>query len=330
VLRAITQFGAIVQSPGVIDFTASGYTLIEQSPRSEAIAGVLTACDLDGRVSDDIKTEVWRKLIFNCVINPITSITGSDVGGIADARLDPLKQLVIDECLAVARSDGVDFSVDFLTTIAEVFGPSRNIASMRQDLLRGRPTEIDHMNGAVVDLGRRAGIDCPVNAALVAIIKAMDRHTMSSATRVGIVAVASARGDAASHRHRIVAGRARARSRVRTATAVDAGGGGAKADTPVLVAGVDLLVVRRRHALSVADCAGAATSTCRFSASPRQPGILTEATLPERPAARRGARRRRTGRRAHDASRDEAARGRRCRIVCAERRRDYQGPRARG
>lgn len=180
VLRAITQFGAIVQSPGVIDFTASGYTLIEQSPRSGAIAGMLTACDLDGRVSDDIKTEVWRKLIFNCVINPITSITGSDVGGIADARLDTLKQRVIDECLAVARTEDVDFSIDFLRTIAEVFGPSRNIASMRQDLMRGKPTEIDHMNGAVVDLGRRSGIDCPVNAALVTIIKAMDRCTMSS------------------------------------------------------------------------------------------------------------------------------------------------------
>lgn len=180
VLRAITQFGAIVQSPGVINFTASGYTLIEQDPRSGAIAGMFTACGLDGRVSDDIKTEVWRKLIFNCVINPITSITGSDVGGIADARLDPLKRLVIDECLAVARSEGVDFSIDFLTTIADVFGPSRNIASMRQDLMRGTPTEIDHMNGAVVDLGRRAGIDCPVNTALVAIVKALDRCTMSS------------------------------------------------------------------------------------------------------------------------------------------------------
>ena len=180
VLRAITQFGAIVHSPGVINFTASGNTLIEQGPRSTAIAGMLTACGLDGRVCGDITTEVWRKLIFNCVINPITSITGSDVGGIADPRLDPLKQLVIDECLAVARTEGVGFSIDFLATIAEVFGPSRNIASMRQDLMRGKPTEIDHMNGAVVDLGRRAGIDCPVNAALVVIIKAMDRYTMSS------------------------------------------------------------------------------------------------------------------------------------------------------
>jgi 2-dehydropantoate 2-reductase len=51
---------------------------------------------------------------------------------------------------------------------------------MRQDLMRGRPTEIDHMNGAVVALGQRQGIACPVNAALTAIIRAMDRCTMTS------------------------------------------------------------------------------------------------------------------------------------------------------
>jgi 2-dehydropantoate 2-reductase len=180
VLRAITQFGAIFQSPGVINYTAAGYTLLEDGPRSAAVAAMLTASGLDGRVCPDITTEIWRKLIYNCVINPITAMTGTEVGGIADARLDPLKRLVIDECLAVARSQGVNFEIDFLSTIVEVFGASKTIASMRQDLMRGRPTEIDHMNGAVAALGRRAGIDCPVNAALTAVIKAMERCTMAS------------------------------------------------------------------------------------------------------------------------------------------------------
>ena len=180
VLRAITQFGAIFQSPGLINYTAAGYTLLEDGPHSAALAAMLTASGLDGRICPDIKIEVWRKLIYNCVINPITAIAGTDVAGIADARLDPLKQLVIDECLAVARTEGVTFETDFLATIAEVFGASKTIASMRQDLMRGRPTEIDHMNGAVAELGRRAGIDCPVNAALTAVIKAMERCTMAS------------------------------------------------------------------------------------------------------------------------------------------------------
>jgi 2-dehydropantoate 2-reductase len=174
VLRAITQFGAVFQQPGVVDFTAAGATLLEPSARSAEIAALLSGSGLDGRVSDDIKTEIWRKLIFNCVINPITAIVGSEVRGIADPRLDPVKQLVVDECLQVARADGVTFDVDFVPTIAEVFGVARTIASMRQDLLRGKATEIDHMNGAVVLLGQRFGIACPVNAALVSIIKAME------------------------------------------------------------------------------------------------------------------------------------------------------------
>lgn len=177
VLRAITQFGAIFRGAGLVDYKVAGYTLLEAGSRAASIAALLTASGLDGRVSDDIKREVWRKLIFNCVINPITSITGGDVGSIADTGLDPLKQLVIDECLAVARADGVTFEVDFVAELAAIFGPSRNIASMRQDLLKRRPTEIAYMNGAVVDLGRRHGIACPVNAALTAIITALERRS---------------------------------------------------------------------------------------------------------------------------------------------------------
>jgi 2-dehydropantoate 2-reductase len=179
VLRAITQFGAIFRGPGVVDFKVAGYSLIEAGARSQALADLLTASGLDGRISSAIKTEVWRKLIFNCVINPITSIIGSDVGGIADSRLDPLKRMVVDECLKVAATDGVRFQEDFVRTIADVFGASRNVASMRQDLLRGKPTEIDFMNGAVVALGRRNGIDCPVNAALAAIVKALEAHAVA-------------------------------------------------------------------------------------------------------------------------------------------------------
>jgi 2-dehydropantoate 2-reductase len=174
VLRAITQFGAVFQQPGVVDYTAAGATLLEPSARSAEIAALLSGSGLDGRVSEDIKTEIWRKLIFNCVINPITAIVGSEVRGIVDPRLDPVKQLVVDECLQVARADGVTFDIDFVPTIAERFGAARTIASMRQDLLKGKATEIDHMNGAVVALGRRFGIACPVNAALVAIIKSIE------------------------------------------------------------------------------------------------------------------------------------------------------------
>ena len=173
-LRAITQFGGSVRTPGVVSDVVNGYTLVEPHDRAADLAAVLTESGLDGRVTDDMKREMWRKVIFNCVINPITAIAGTPVGGISAPGLVPLKRLVIDECLAVARADGVRFEVDFVAVIDETFGKLTNVASTLQDLSKGRRTEIDHLNAAVAALGAGYGIDCPVNRALTSIIKALE------------------------------------------------------------------------------------------------------------------------------------------------------------
>jgi 2-dehydropantoate 2-reductase len=178
VLRGITQFGAIFERPGVIQYMAGGYTLVEQHQRSDRVAAALTAAGLDCRISPSIAAEVWHKLVFNCVINPITAILGCEVGGVANPELNPLKQLVIDECLAVAATQGLTFEVDFMREITALFGASRNIVSMLQDLRRGHRTEIDYMNGAVAALGSQHGLPCPVNHALTAIIKAMEARSL--------------------------------------------------------------------------------------------------------------------------------------------------------
>ncbi len=178
VLRGITQFGAIYEKPGVVRFMARGHTVIEPGPRSAEIAAQLSAAGLHCRISDNIESDVWQKLLVNCVVNPITAIIGCEVGGIANPELDPLSELVIEECLAVGRARGLAFENNFLHEIKEFFRPSHNIASMLQDLRRGRRTEIDYLNGAVVEAGREHGIDCPVNSALTAIIKAMEARSL--------------------------------------------------------------------------------------------------------------------------------------------------------
>lgn len=174
VLRAITQVGGVLVRPGVVDNTVVGYTLLESHDQSPAIAALLTEAGLDGRIIPDIKKEMWRKAVFNCVINPTTALIGSEVGGIVDPRLNGLKQQIIDECLAVAKADGVSFDEDFIALIDRVFAGARTIASMRQDLMKGRKTEIDHMNGAVADLGQKYGIATPVNAAMATMIRYLE------------------------------------------------------------------------------------------------------------------------------------------------------------
>ena len=175
VLRGISQFGAIFERPGVIRHTVRGYTVLESHERSSRIASVLNAAGLDCRISANIVTEVWRKLVFNCVVNPITTIIRSKVGQIVDPALTRLKQLIIDECVAVATSEGVSLEADLMAEINAAYAGSRNIVSMQQDLLRGRRTEIDYLNGAVVTLGTRNRVECPVNDGLTRIIKGMEK-----------------------------------------------------------------------------------------------------------------------------------------------------------
>ncbi len=179
VLRAITHVGAIFRTPGVVELKVRGATRIEQSAPSAAIAELFTRCGLEAQVTDRIKDEMWQKLVVNCVINPVNAITRTEVGAIADERLRPLKQLIVEECRRVAARDGVELAGNFVDEIDRQYGPSRNLSSMQQDLLKGRRTEIDFLNGAVVRLGARYGIECPVNQALAAIITAMERASAS-------------------------------------------------------------------------------------------------------------------------------------------------------
>ncbi len=178
VLRGVTYFGSVLVSSGVVSLRAFGHTSIESSARSKELADLFSGCGLEGRVSDDIQREVWTKTLFNAVINPLTAMTRMEVGWIADERLDPLKQCIIDECLAVATKDGVALDPNPLRAMNEIFRPSRNLSSMHQDLLKGRRTEIDFLNGAIVESGRRYGIDCPVNRSLVVLVKELEKRAL--------------------------------------------------------------------------------------------------------------------------------------------------------
>jgi 2-dehydropantoate 2-reductase len=179
VLRAVTYLGLVFVGPGAIALKANGHTSIERGPRSQTIADTLSACGLDGHVSPVIGAEVWTKTVFNCVVNPLTAMTGLEVGRIADARFDPLKRLIIDECVAVARQEGVELADDLLPALNDTFRPSTNLSSMHQDLMKGKRTEIEYLNGAVVRRGQSAGIPCPVNDALTSIIETLQRARMS-------------------------------------------------------------------------------------------------------------------------------------------------------
>lgn len=176
VLRGITNVGATFLEPGKVQFSNLSSTKIENSNISEELAENFDKCGLKCSVSENIKQDIWKKLILNCVLNPVSAILRVENGKIADERLNTLKKLIVDECLKVAEKDDVRFDIDFVKIINDAIKDSRNLSSMHQDVLKGKKTEIDYLNGAVVELGKKYGIECPVNEALVVIVKGMGKQ----------------------------------------------------------------------------------------------------------------------------------------------------------
>ena len=176
VLRGITNVGTTFLEPGKVQFSTLSSTKIENSNISKELAENLDKCGLKCSVSENIKQDIWKKLILNCVLNPVSAILKVENGKIADENLNPLKKLIVDECLKVAEKDDVRFDIDFVKIINDVVKDSRNLSSMYQDVLKGKKTEINYLNGAVVELGKKYGIKCPVNEALVMIVKGMGKQ----------------------------------------------------------------------------------------------------------------------------------------------------------
>lgn len=176
VLRGITNVGAVFLEPGIVQYNGRSYTLIEKSPRSKEISDSFSNSGLDCNISGNIKADMWRKLILNCVLNPVSAILRVENSGVADENLNPLKKLIVDECLKVARKDGVSFDIDFVKKMNEGIKNSKNLSSMLQDLLKGKQTEIDYLNGAVAKLGKSHGVECPVNKTLTMVIKQMEKR----------------------------------------------------------------------------------------------------------------------------------------------------------
>ena len=174
VLRGVTAVGTSFLKPGIIKMNNIGYTAIEKSGKSKEIAENFDRCGLKAYVSKNIKEDMWKKLFMNCVLNPITGIFKIKNYEIADGKLKPLRDEIIKECLAVAEKDGFKFSFKFVEGIIDGVRKSNNYSSMYQDLLKGNRTEIDYLNGAIVKLGKKYGIKCPVNESLAGMIKFLE------------------------------------------------------------------------------------------------------------------------------------------------------------
>tara|TARA_B100000131_G_scaffold63301_1_gene59591 strand:+ start:12902 stop:13852 length:951 start_codon:yes stop_codon:yes gene_type:complete len=146
------------------------------SMHSEFIA-ILDEAGLSPVWSKDINRTIWRKLLINVAINPVCAIAGVRNGALLEVpELWTQSLEAMREAEAVARASGVNLgesdSEDYLRKVIEA--TSENRVSMLQDLMAGRKTEIDVLNGAIIAKGEELGLATPRNETLLALIKGIE------------------------------------------------------------------------------------------------------------------------------------------------------------
>jgi 2-dehydropantoate 2-reductase len=184
---AMAIFGVVVLAPGSVQVTSiASETLVGEiygglTPRAEALAWMIDRAGIPARASDNIMREIWHKVLFNIALNPLSSIFQSTYGQIADnPHTRRLIKEMISEAFRVTKATGMDLGMDSPDEYLEILWkqklpPTRDHrSSMLQDIIRGKRTEIDYINGKVVELGVRYGIETPYNSAVVMMVKAKE------------------------------------------------------------------------------------------------------------------------------------------------------------
>ena len=115
------------------------------------IATVLTRGGMDFRITSNVEYYRWLKLALNCVVNPLTALTRQRNKVVLSKNAEELVEIILDEFIQVARKHGYEFDKTYLKNYVykNIELTRENMSSMLQDLLRGRKTEIDYINGFI-------------------------------------------------------------------------------------------------------------------------------------------------------------------------------------
>ena len=170
-----TTAGATLEGPGRVRQGGEGVTTIERHPRLGPLADLLRAAGFEVAETDSADGLVWSKLVINAAINPLTALLEVPNGVLLEREeTRDLMAALAQETAAVAAALGIELVFDDPAASAETVArrTAANRSSMYQDVLRGAPTEIDAICGAIVREGQRLGVATPVNETVWRLVRA--------------------------------------------------------------------------------------------------------------------------------------------------------------
>jgi 2-dehydropantoate 2-reductase len=186
VIRGTTFPAGKLLEPGHVQWDVKGDTTLgpfEPKPAPmgeiERLADACTRAGMPAQAVPDARGPQWRKVIFNAATNPVGALTGLTHGRVCeDPDLRRLVSALVDEGKAVAAAQGIELDADPEELIDHAAKPEvayDHKASMLQDVEARRPTEIDHLNGGIVRFGEERGVPTPLNRAIWALVKGLER-----------------------------------------------------------------------------------------------------------------------------------------------------------
>ncbi|MCM0043054.1 MAG: 2-dehydropantoate 2-reductase [Burkholderiaceae bacterium] len=178
VIPAVVYVATEMAGPGHLKHHGRGELVIAESPSSAAIVAAFARAGVPVQVSDNVAGALWAKLIVNCAYNALSAIAQKPYGKLVEIdSVPPLMQAVVDECLRVAAADGVAVTGDSHEAVRRIaHSMAGQYSSTAQDVARGKPNEIDFLNGYVVRRGRALGIPAPINQTLWTLVKLMEKQ----------------------------------------------------------------------------------------------------------------------------------------------------------
>lgn len=168
-----------IRHSGAKPYVAFGELDNRRSRRIERLREAFANAGVTVEVPADIQVAMWEKFLLIAAFSGVGSITRAPVGDVL--RLPETRELLeraLREIHAVARAHGVELADDVIARTMGFFEalPPESTASMQRDVMEGRPSELESQNGAVVRLGREAGVETPVHAFIYASLLPQERQ----------------------------------------------------------------------------------------------------------------------------------------------------------
>lgn len=176
--EGITSLGALLAGEGRVELKGRGKTVLQNQIGREDrqfLEKRFSEKGFEIEFSPDFQRQQFLKLLVNAAINPITALTRQQNGVVLHPALRGTVQRVVAEAVAVAAAEGLTISqkeaLELVLSVAEK--TAANTSSMLQDVLRGRKTEIEAINGYIFRRAGEHGIAAPVNETLYGMVKSI-------------------------------------------------------------------------------------------------------------------------------------------------------------